>query len=143
MLQICQNIRLEREVKGFSQTKMADELNVSRTTYRNWEESTEPSMTILKSIADTLEISPFKLLRGVLQEETSVVNEPQAVYETAPKMEAAAIIVLQKELAAMQVSLDRLTTIASRLGVQAPAPKVAVQDLRAGKKAAGAARRSS
>jgi transcriptional regulator with XRE-family HTH domain len=83
-LQICENIRLAREEKGFSQTKMADLLNVSRTTYRNWEEETEPSLTIIKSIATALEVSPLVLLKGIIEPEkpeTFSLNDPDLQFQ--------------------------------------------------------------
>lgn len=45
---------------------MAELLEVKRTSYRNWEENTEPSLTTIKSIANVLEIPAWKLLDGII-----------------------------------------------------------------------------
>jgi transcriptional regulator with XRE-family HTH domain len=66
MPQICENIRLEKENKGISQIKMADLINVSRTTYKNWEEDAEPTLAIIQSIAEKLEIPAYQLLEGII-----------------------------------------------------------------------------
>lgn len=67
MLQICSNIKQAREAKGFSQQRMANLMGVERNTYKNWEDKTEPSLSILKTIAGVLEVPTASLLVGVVE----------------------------------------------------------------------------
>ncbi len=57
---------------------MADLLGVKRTTYANWEKDTEPSMTIIRSIADTLKVPFDTLLHG--ENDKNAAHDEQRPY---------------------------------------------------------------
>lgn len=61
-MQICGNIRQAREAAGKTQQEIANLLGVKRTTYANWEEKTEPSITKIKEIAEILGVSFYDLI---------------------------------------------------------------------------------
>lgn len=71
---------------------MADKLSVTRSTYRNWEEKTEPDLATIKTIAGILEVPVWTLLKGVLEPgeiekpsevegQSSLVNDPETNYD--------------------------------------------------------------
>lgn len=76
MLQICQNIKQVRDSRGISQQEIADKLGVSRTTYANWENETEPTLTIIKSLADYFKVHYTQIIDGVATD-VSFIKEPQ------------------------------------------------------------------
>jgi len=60
---IGKNIRLFREIKGFSQDYMANKVGVSQRTYSNIEaDKSKVDTELIKSIAEVLEIDPIRLL---------------------------------------------------------------------------------
>lgn len=71
MLQICQNIKKIRKLKGFTQDTMAQKLAVTRSTYRNWEEETEPDLATIKTIARVLDVPAWTLLEGIIEFEAN------------------------------------------------------------------------
>lgn len=83
MSQICQNIKEAREAKKWSQQKLSDELGIERSTYKNWEYTTEPPLSIIKTIAEKLEIPAYKLLEGVIDFSEALVPRPKMKIETA------------------------------------------------------------
>jgi transcriptional regulator with XRE-family HTH domain len=66
-LQICQNIRQVRVLKGYSQQEIADKMEVTRSTYRNWEENTEPDLATIRTIASVLGVPAYTLLKGIIE----------------------------------------------------------------------------
>lgn len=62
MLQICENIRQARDSAGFTQAEMADLLGVKRTTYANWESTTEPNIATIKKISQILGVEFSQLI---------------------------------------------------------------------------------
>jgi len=63
---VCDNIRLAREQKGFSQLEMARKMDAKRSTYQNWEKNIEPDLITIKRIAQILGIPSYTLLKGVI-----------------------------------------------------------------------------
>lgn len=104
MLQICQNIRRERDLKGFTQQEMADKLKVERATYKNWEDKTEPNLSMIKTIAQELEIPAWKLLKGVIDFTEKERARPDVKIEK---------ILTAEQADAVLVSLDVLGSVFS------------------------------
>ena len=84
MLQICANIKQARESGGFTQSELAKLLDVSRSTYANWEKNTEPELTTLKSIAQLLNIGLGELIDSEISEATK--NQKILALEKAVKV---------------------------------------------------------
>lgn len=63
MLQISANIAQARESRGLTQAEVAQKLGMSRSTYANWEKTTEPSFSDIKRIAEILD-TPVTVLIG-------------------------------------------------------------------------------
>lgn len=60
---IGKNIRVVREVRGFSQEYVAKKIGISQRTYSNIEtDKSKVDTEIIKSIAETLDIDPIRLL---------------------------------------------------------------------------------
>lgn len=94
MLQICQNIRQARLNKGYTQQKVADLLGEKRSTYKNWEENTEPDLSKLKTIAGVLGVNLDELINREVKANNYVeqrrnnklntVKEGIPIYEDSP-----------------------------------------------------------
>lgn len=101
MLQICRNIKQARLSTGKSQEEIAKKINVSRSTYKNWEENTEPDLANLKTIAEALGVQPYVLLKGVIDfDETN---------KSGPIQEPDLLTRMKTEIHTMQLSLDQLS----------------------------------
>lgn len=101
MLQICRNIKQARLSTGKSQEEIAKKINVSRSTYKNWEENTEPDLANLKTIAEALGVQPYVLLKGVIDfHETN---------KSGPIQEPDLLTRMKTEIHTMQLSLDQLS----------------------------------
>ena len=72
MLQIPQNIKAARVLKGLTQKQTADLLHVKRSTYANWETNTAPGIDDLKIIAQVLDTN----LSSLLGEDSISVDKP-------------------------------------------------------------------
>ena len=58
-----EKIKEARRIKGWAQQKVADILGVTRACYSNYEQGIrEPTIALLKSICETLEISADYLI---------------------------------------------------------------------------------
>lgn len=72
MLQICQNIRQSRRSMKLSQQEVADKLTIilkkkiDRDTYKNWEINTEPSLSMIKTIAEVIGVPAHALLVNII-----------------------------------------------------------------------------
>lgn len=75
-MQICQNIKQARVSSGLTQDEIADKLGTKRSTYKNWEDATEPSLSIIKAIAGHLGVPAYKLLIGVIDFEEPEARRP-------------------------------------------------------------------
>ena len=62
-MQVAENIKKLRELKGYSQEYMAEKIGISRGTYSNME-TNEKSLTFegIEKIATVLDVSPLDLL---------------------------------------------------------------------------------
>lgn len=101
MLQICRNIKQARLSTGKSQEEIAKKISVSRSTYKNWEENTEPDLANLKTIAEALGVQPYVLLKGVIDfDETN---------KSGPIQEPDLLTRMKTEIHTMQLSLDQLS----------------------------------
>jgi len=61
--EIGKNIRVFREIKGYSQDYMANKIGISQRTYSNIEaDKSKVDTELIKSIASVLEIDPIRLL---------------------------------------------------------------------------------
>jgi transcriptional regulator with XRE-family HTH domain len=138
-LQICENIRQARESKGYSQGFMAKELALkNRSTYQNWEYSTEPDMETLKKIAKILGIPAFELLRGVIEfpepTQTISLNDPgEHEYKKSGSSPDSLAKILNNEILRMRSSLDTLSQVASGVLHLQPISNGEAQDLPWGK----------
>lgn len=57
------NIKFFREIKGISQNKLAEKLNISRTTYQSYENGrNEPNISTLIKMADFFGVSVDSLI---------------------------------------------------------------------------------
>lgn len=63
-MQISHNIRTIRENKGLKIVDVAEKLGVSRTTYSNWENETEPTIAVIKQIADVFGVHYIEIIEG-------------------------------------------------------------------------------
>lgn len=102
MLQICSNIKQAREAKGFSQQKMADLMGIERSTYKNWEDKTEPSLSILKTIATILEVPAASLLVGVVEFGANDIIQSREIQK-------------KNDISEIRISLNKLTLAIGRL----------------------------
>lgn len=69
-------LREERKRQGYSQERLAEELNMQRKTINNWEKSrSAPNFTLLVSACEVLDISIDSLL------ETQLRNEREGEHE--------------------------------------------------------------
>lgn len=84
MLQICSNIKQARKSTDYTQHQLAEFLGVSRSTYANWENNTEPELTTLKSIAQVLNIGLGELIDSEISEATK--NQKILALEKAVKV---------------------------------------------------------
>lgn len=112
MLQLCYNIRQARTSKNLSQIEMAKRLGVKRTTYRNWEETTEPDLTILKSIAKALDVPAYTLLKGVIDftgKETSGLTKPDDPESLAVLFKLRDIENLRRSLNVLNSAFEELS----------------------------------
>lgn len=101
MLQICRNIKQARSLKGWSQDFVAQKIGVTRSTYKNWEENTEPDLSILRTLAALFGVPGQKLLEGVFD-----FGENN---KSGPAEEPDLLARVQNELNIMKLSLDQIS----------------------------------
>lgn len=80
MSQLAEKIRKARKSKGYSQQEMAELLNVPRSSYAEWEKSTEPKASIMTKIAEILEINFAEYSESLTSNESSN-NQSESVAE--------------------------------------------------------------
>ena len=63
----CQNLKAARAQSGMTQKQIATLLGVVESCYANWEQGrTEPSVTMLRALCNTLNVTADELLNGEL-----------------------------------------------------------------------------
>ena len=63
----CQNLKAARAQSGMTQKQIATLLGVVESCYANWEQGrTEPSVTMLRTLCNTLNVTADELLNGEL-----------------------------------------------------------------------------
>jgi transcriptional regulator with XRE-family HTH domain len=69
MVQIADNIKKYRNLRGFSQQKVADDISEKRSTYAEWEQGTEPKASVLLKLARVFGVTLADLLEGTAEAE--------------------------------------------------------------------------
>ena len=63
----CQNLKAARAQSGMTQKQIATLLGVVESCYANWEQGrTDPSVTMLRALCNTLNVTADELLNGEL-----------------------------------------------------------------------------
>jgi transcriptional regulator with XRE-family HTH domain len=60
---------------------MAEKMRITRSTYRNYEENTEPDLATIRTIAAALEIPAWTLLKGIIEFTNVPENEKSGSVE--------------------------------------------------------------
>ena len=61
----CQNLKAARAQSGMTQKQIATLLGVVESCYANWKQGrTEPSVTMLRALCNTLNVTADELLNG-------------------------------------------------------------------------------
>lgn len=87
MLQINHNIKKYRQLNNLSQDKIAAMLNVKRTTYANWETSTEPELTKIMELAKIFGIHYTQLIEGDTPQQHTIKPAPTTDENNPPSSE--------------------------------------------------------
>ena len=65
--EFCQNLKAARAQSGMTQKQIATLLGVVESCYANWDQGrTEPSVTMLRALCNTLNVTADELLNGEL-----------------------------------------------------------------------------
>lgn len=76
MVQISDNIKKYRLLRGYSQQKVADDISEKRSTYAEWEQGTEPKTSILMKLAKVFGVTLADFLEGTAAADLAGGSEP-------------------------------------------------------------------
>ena len=114
LLQINDNIRKHRELKGYSQQDVADLIGEKRSTYAYWERNVTPKGDVLSKIAKVLEVPIDVLLSGTDEDMTTITGKfPYQVRGADEKdkmiqQQQEQIIRLEAEVKSLKEMIDKL-----------------------------------